>query len=844
MLKKLGDLRTRFRDVHFSKQAAPRDILATDGTKVGFIDNVAYAGGALRIVGWLTTNDTVCLRAGGIERLVQAHETRIDVSQELNIDPKVGFDITLNLTTEQFLRVPHALLSFVSADDSPTIDPIEISFLPLYKARIRTDLQFACAITKILPRISKWLISRDPALRAYILEHLNIHAATTTSQFNPDLFAPAQVVRTANADQQISIVMPVYNAFDLLPLVLDRLERHTDLPYHLILIEDASPDQQVRPFLQDWVKRKTDQKITLLENDENLGFIGSVNRGLTYVLEDPAQTGPVILFNSDAFVPAGWASRLIHPLLSNPTVASTTPMSNDAEIMNVPIQCQLSTLPEGAIDRLDAAAQRLNPDAATALLPTGVGFCMAISQRWLQTVPQLDPVFGRGYGEEVDWCQKIRAKGGHHIAVGNLFVEHRGGSSFGSAEKLAMITKNNGIVSSRYPDYDAEVQAFIKTDPLLSTRVALAVAWADTVAPGAVPVYFAHAMGGGAENWLQHRITSDLQSIGAAIVVRVGTSATWQVEVYAPTGQINACIQDTDTLVQLLNLLTKRHVIYSCGVGGQDPATLPESMLRLMVSDTDQLAVLVHDFFMVSPSYNLLGSDGSYGRFEQGQGPLILNDPAHHITDAKGQTVTLVDWQSRWHRLLLRADEITAFSNTSKSLLTAVWPDIDSKIVVKPHSLPHNITPIDPPATSADTAIGVLGGIGFQKGAAVLQSLAKARPDLNIVIVGKVDPAFTMPANVTIHGQYDPTDITKLAQTYKISDWLIPSIWPETFSYATHEALATGLPVFAFDLGAQGEAVSRAPNGHLIDLAPDMTLSTGNLTTAVIDCLNSIRRSV
>ncbi len=42
---------------------------------------------------------------------------------------------------------------------------------------------------------------------------------------------------------------------------------------------------------------------------------------------------------------------------------------------------------------------------------------------------------------------------------------------------------------------------------------------------------------------------------------------------------------------------------------------------------------------------------------------------------------------------------------------------------------------------------------------------------------------------------------------YGITDWLIPSIWPETFSFATHEALDTGLPVWCFDLGAQSEAV-------------------------------------
>jgi hypothetical protein len=38
----------------------------------------------------------------------------------------------------------------------------------------------------------------------------------------------------------------------------------------------------------------------------------------------------------------------------------------------------------------------------------------------------------------------------------------------------------------------------------------------------------------------------------------------------------------------------------------------------------------------------------------------------------------------------------------------------------------------------------------------------------------------------------------------------VPAVWPETYSFSTREALATGLPVIAFDIGAQGEAVGRA----------------------------------
>ncbi len=75
-----------------------------------------------------------------------------------------------------------------------------------------------------------------------------------------------------------------------------------------------------------------------------------------------------------------------------------------------------------------------------------------------------------------------------------------------------------------------------------------------------------------------------------------------------------------------------------------------------------------------------------------------------------------------------------------------------------------------------------------------------------------------MPGGLTVHGAYEPAQIPHLAARYGVTHWLVPSIWPETFSFTTHEALATGLPVLGFDLGGQGEALRAAPNGHAIPL--------------------------
>ena len=110
---------------------------------------------------------------------------------------------------------------------------------------------------------------------------------------------------------------------------------------------------------------------------------------------------------------------------------------------------------------------------------------MGMSRHWLAKVPVFDPSFGRGYGEEVDWCQKVRLLGGKHLLTGALFVEHRGGMSFGP-EKQARIVENGKIISRRYKSYDADVQQFCTNDPAIATRLALGLA---LIAWVAVPRY-------------------------------------------------------------------------------------------------------------------------------------------------------------------------------------------------------------------------------------------------------------------------------------------------------------------------------------------------------------------
>lgn len=818
MFNRVRGLFARYADRHLSVTSPGHPLPEVDGSPIGYLDSASVHGNRIRFDGW-TTADQILLAWQGGQIAQRPHLRREDVDNLLATGTDVGFAVEAPL----FCGPYEITLRFGSAEVSCRLQEPPVN--TLLRARRRLFWRFARDMATAAPDVIGWVVTRNPAYRARIKARLDLDAIPQAGPMISDLFhiasddAPPPTVQ-----DQITIVLPVYNAFDLLAEVLHRVVVHTDLPWRLILIEDCSTDPRVRPFLQNWSRDRTDQ-VHLLENDSNLGFIRSVNRGLAMALE---WGGHVVLLNSDAFVPQNWASRLIAPFKSHENVASITPMSNDAEIFSVPAICTRTELVPGEGDAIDAVAQRLNSEATLAAAPTGVGFCMAMHVDYLRQVPALDTIFGRGYGEEVDWCQKTRALGGRHLGLPGLFVEHRGGESFGSADKLALVQKNNALVAHRYPTYDRDVQEFIQADPLISARVALALAFVAARASGAVPVYLAHSLGGGAENYLQDRISADLARGVSSVIIRVGGPQRFQIELRADAGETSGTTSDLDLLSQLIGVLRQKRIIYSCGVGDQDPVELP-SILRSLcdAASGDEIEVLIHDFFPVSPSYCLLDRDGIY------RGPVTADrmDSAHVARRADKSKVTLGEWQSAWGALLTDATQITVFSNDSRTQMLAAYPQIDEKLRVVPHKLLAKV-PVLPQPGGDTRVIGVLGNIGKQKGAAILQRLAEAlqsRSDLRVVLVGNIDPAYALPPSVPIHGNYHLDDLPTLAKRYGITCWLIPSIWPETFSYTTHECLATGLPVFAFDIGAQGDAVRNASNGYLIDFASEQDLVQNTL---------------
>jgi GT2 family glycosyltransferase len=817
-LSRLIALFHRYADTHRQVRLPGMLLLDEAGQALGQVDRVTLHGTRLLVEGW-TRAPRVALALGSARAEGAPYLPRPDViaAHPALAGSAPGFALELG-------DAPGAARLSLALPEGRMIWPLPT---PTPAARRRATaalaLPFLRDLSRALPAMLCWRIDGQPRHKAAVKRHLGLAAAAAPVALQPLLYLEdslaalppdrraaeqARLAPPGLGRHPITIVLPVFNAFDLLTEALDRVCRHTDLPWHLILIEDASTDPRVRPFLRGWAATQPKGRVTLIENAVNLGFIRSVNAGFAQALK---RKGDVVLLNSDALVPPGWASRLLRPMLTHERVASVTPLSNDAEILNVPVICERSDFRPGEAEALDRVAARFHPDAALAAVPTGVGFCMAIARDWLVREPAFDTAFGRGYGEEVDWCRRVAARGGRHLAAAGLVVEHRGGQSFGSAAKARLVAQNGAIVSRRHPDFDASVQRFKAADPLAGPRLALGIALAGQRLgqTARLPLTLAHSLGGGAEDWLQRQIAEDVRAVGAALVLRVGGALRYGVELHQAGGVTRGATEDLALIRRMLDPVPRLGLRYSCGVGDPDPSTLPGQLLSLHRPGRDGLEVLFHDYFAISPSYCLLDGDGRY----RGLPDPAAADAAHRHRRSNGTGVSLAEWQRAWGGLIRAAEQVTVFSQNSLRLVCGAYPEAAAKLRLLPHAPLAALPRLAKPDRAAAPVIGVLGNIGPQKGSEVLVALSRAlarRGGGRIVLLGTLEPGKQLAPPSLVHGPYARDQIAALAARHGIDRWLIPSVWPETFSFTTQEALATGLPVWCFDLGAQAEAVRAA----------------------------------
>jgi GT2 family glycosyltransferase/glycosyltransferase involved in cell wall biosynthesis/SAM-dependent methyltransferase len=608
-------------------------------------------------------------------------------------------------------------------------------------------------------------------------------------QIDEVLEAPITRIRS------VSVILPIYKDVEMTQrCILAAMPGILSSGSKLVAINDASPDAGMQTMLLE-LQKQWPAVMTVLENEANLGFVKTVNRGMRHASQDD-----IVFLNSDVIVPVDWLQRLTAEAYIAPNIGTVTPFSNNATICSFPAFLLENEAAFGlSVEQIDAVFR--TPRLPVSQAPTGVGFCMYVRRDCLDVIGLLnEEKFGRGYGEENDLCQRGLKAGWLNIITPNLYAFHEGGVSF-SSSKQALTEHASKVITELHPDYHLDIQRFISADPVKPVRVRR---FAQLIASMDRPkvLHVSHEAGGGVQQHLDELAQSLETDVCCLFLApRRGTFAvTLRMGSFPGADEVLFQLpQEHELLVSFLkgcgvNLVHFHHTL------GLNPALvqLPQAL------EVDYV-LTVHDYYWLCGNPTLTNEQGVY--------PGAYDDDISNPNFPLPEGIGAAQWREQLRGFIEGAKAVvfpSAYTLTNYQqhyqLPNAVvvghveqQRDIGKPVQSVPQKLRYNV--------------GVIGALGKEKGADYLEQIAAAAAAVNAPInLRLIGFGYRELNGVLSTGRYNSADLASLIVENDFDVVLFPSQCPETYSYTLSYALEAGLPIIAPNIGAFPERLSGREN--------------------------------
>ncbi len=608
------------------------------------------------------------------------------------------------------------------------------------------------------------------------------------------------------------VIIPVYRGREETLACIEAVLSTIDQAAQVVVIDDATEDPMLASALDALAATG---RITLLRNPDNQGFAASVNRGLAL---NP--THDAVLLNSDTRVFGDWLMRLSRAAYSAPAIGTVTPLSNSGSIASYP-RALSDAMDPAAGAALHALAGSVHPDTRLEI-PVGVGFCLYVRRDCLREVGPLDVgVFGRGYGEETDFCLRARHRGWSHRLAADVFVYHAGGGSF-AGRRAALLDRSHRLINLRHPGYDGFIASFLAQDPLQPLRRRLDERRLSGF-EGRFVLLVTLALPGGVDRFVAERCR-DLRAQGLfPLLLRPAAGGSLRrCELWTDAIEVPNLRYDIPADLSALTAVLRAVGLDAIEI--QHFLHLDARVIDAVRSLALPFDVFIHDYAWICPRVTLI--DGS-GRYCGEPAVSVCQRCVRRHGSNLGERISVPALRARSERWLRAARRVIAPSADTAARLRRYFSDLN--VEVQPHAAPVPApAPPSAPATAGKAIrVALIGAIGEHKGYRVLLDCARdahtRRLPIEFIVIGYTqdDAPLLKTGKVFITGRYGEAEVVHLLRREQPEIAWLPSVGPETWSYTLDYALAAGLPVLAFDLGAIAERLRAVAGGVLLPLSLD-----------------------
>lgn len=204
----------------------------------------------------------------------------------------------------------------------------------------------------------------------------------------------------------VDVVLLVYDQIEYTKTCIESIIKNTDYPYRLVIIDNGSLSPQTKQYLQD-IKVDFKNRIVLLRNEINQGFVKAVNQGLDFSRQEEFSC----IISNDTLVYPGWLSEMVAVAEKDSSIGLVNPL------WELPKRFRVTK--EDYFNRVvfHQKGQYIETDWAR-------GFCFLLKRQVVEKIGGLDEAFAPAYYD--DWDFSLRAIQAGFIIVRALgaFVWH------------------------------------------------------------------------------------------------------------------------------------------------------------------------------------------------------------------------------------------------------------------------------------------------------------------------------------------------------------------------------------------------------------------------------------